>query len=177
MENQRRIRPRDRHIPPTPEHPGPAFQPNMPTYQQGEDPTIQNCSCARCSDVQRTQAGLPTWYPNVGQQDPMDFGDPVVNQDNNRAESAMIIPNRAWAQFMPPQTANSGHAAIHERAGPPNMGSAQAPTLDASIAESRRRLAGRYLNNPDAYVTTIRLEPGPSGQFQVIITPEMTDIV
>ena len=48
-----------------------------------------------------------------------------------------------------------------------------AQTLDASIADGRRRLASRYLNNPNAYVSTIRLEPGPSGQFQVIITVEM----
>jgi hypothetical protein len=50
------------------------------------------------------------------------------------------------------------------------------PTLDTSIAESRRRLAGRYLNNPDAYVSTIRLEPSPSGQFQVIVTLEMANV-
>ena len=54
------------------------------------------------------------------------------------------------------------------------MGLPRAQTLDASIAEGRRRLAGHYLNNPDAHVSTIRLEPGPSGQFQVIITLEMT---
>jgi len=57
------------------------------------------------------------------------------------------------------------------------MGLPRAPTLDASIAEGRRRLAGRYLNNPDGHVSTIRLEPGPSGQFQVIITLEMTDVI
>ncbi|KAH9043558.1 hypothetical protein EDB83DRAFT_2523859 [Lactarius deliciosus] len=177
----------------------------MPAYQQGEDPTIQNCSCAQCSDVQYTQARPPTWYL-VGQQDPRHFGvgsfcddntiptadcvfsrkDHVVNQDqnvDNRAEAAMTVPNRARAQFgeIIPQTAtiqdNFGYAPVHERVGPPNMGLAQAPTFDASIAESRRRLAGRYLNNPDAYVSTIRLEPGPSGQFQVIITLEMIDIV
>lgn len=57
------------------------------------------------------------------------------------------------------------------------MGFPWAQALDASIGESRRRLAGRYLNNPNAYVSTIRLEPGPSGQFQVIITLEMANIV
>ena len=50
----------------------------------------------------------------------------------------------------------------------------RAQTFDPSIAEGWRRLASYYLNNPDAYVSTIRLEPGPSGQFQVIITLEMT---
>jgi hypothetical protein len=57
------------------------------------------------------------------------------------------------------------------------MGSHWAQALDTSIAESRRRLAGRYLNNPNAYVSTIRLEPGLSGQSQVIITLEMANIV
>lgn len=52
-----------------------------------------------------------------------------------------------------------------------------AQTPDVSIAESRRRLAGQYLNNPNAYVATIRLEPGLSGRFEVIITLEMTDIM
>jgi hypothetical protein len=57
------------------------------------------------------------------------------------------------------------------------MGIHWAQALDTSIAESRRRLAGRYLNNPNAYVSTIRLEPGPSGRSQVIITLEMANIV
>ena len=57
------------------------------------------------------------------------------------------------------------------------MGLPQAPTVEALIVESRRRLAGRYLNNPDAHVSMIRLEPSPSGQFQVIITVEMANVV
>ncbi|KAI9448602.1 hypothetical protein BJY52DRAFT_1228254 [Lactarius psammicola] len=100
---------------------------------------------------------------------------------DNRAETTMTVPNRAWAQFIPSPPAriqnNLGHAPVHERAGPPNMGLPWTPTLDTSITESLRRLAGSYLNNPDAYVSRIRLEPGPSGQFQVIITLEMTNTV
>ena len=57
------------------------------------------------------------------------------------------------------------------------MWSTQSRTLDASIAERRRRLVGRYLNDPDVYVSTIRLEPGPSGELQVTITLEMADVV
>ncbi|KAH9021731.1 hypothetical protein EDB85DRAFT_1999613 [Lactarius pseudohatsudake] len=169
-------------IPPTPEIPGPAFQPNMPAYQQGDDTTIQNCSCARCSGVQRAQATPPTWYP-IGPQDPRHFNIPHVNQDqggDNRVETALIAPDRAWTQFVPPQTArtqdNFGYAPIHERVGPSDMVLLRAPTFDTSIAESRRRLAGQYLNNPDAYVSIIRLEPGASGQFQVVITLEMPNV-
>jgi hypothetical protein len=57
------------------------------------------------------------------------------------------------------------------------VGLPQAPTVEALIAEGRRRLAGRYVNSPAAYVSMIRLEPSPSGQFQVIITLEMADIL
>lgn len=57
------------------------------------------------------------------------------------------------------------------------MGLRQAPTVETLVAEGRRRLAGRYLSNPDAYVSMIRLEPSPSGQFQVIITVEMANIL
>ncbi|KAH9018170.1 hypothetical protein EDB84DRAFT_660850 [Lactarius hengduanensis] len=162
----------------------------MPTYQQDEN-TIQDCSCVQCSDVRRTQARPSTWYPIEQQdarQDARHFGNttaPYLNQDqgiDNRAETAMIVPDYALAQTVPLQTArtqdndNFGYAPVHERAGLPNMGLPRALTLDASIAESRRLLAGRYLNNPDAHVSTIRLEPGPSGQFQVIITLEMANV-
>jgi hypothetical protein len=70
------------------------------------------------------------------------------------------------------QDHNFGYAPVHERAGPSNTGLVQASTLDTSIAEGRRRLAARYVNDPDVCVSTIRLEPGPSGRFQVIITLE-----
>ena len=68
---------------------------------------------------------------------------------------------------------NISHAPIHERIGPSNTGFLQAPTLDASIADGRRRLADLYLNNDSAYVNMIRLEPGPSGRFRVTITLEI----
>ncbi|KAH8994097.1 hypothetical protein EDB86DRAFT_1282967 [Lactarius hatsudake] len=165
--------------------PGHASRPNMPTHQQDENPTIQNCCCVEC--LWRTQARPPTWHP-IEQQGARHFGNataPYLNQDqgiDNRAETAMIVPDYALARFVPPQTArtqdndNFGYAPVHERAGFPNMGLPQALTLDASIAESRRLLAGRYLNNPDAHVSIIRLEPGPSGQFQIIITLEMANV-
>ena len=55
------------------------------------------------------------------------------------------------------------------------MGLVRDSTLDM-LAESRRRLAARYFNNADAYVSMIRLEPGPFGRLQVIITLEMTTL-
>ncbi|KAH9172602.1 hypothetical protein EDB89DRAFT_874925 [Lactarius sanguifluus] len=186
MENQPTIPSAD----PQPHHiPSHASRPNMPTHQQDQNPTIQNCcSCVECLPVWRTQARPLTRHP-MEQQDARHFDNttaPHLNRDqgiDNRAETATIVPDYGLAQFVSPQTArtqyndNFGYAPVHERAGLPNMGLPRALTLDASIAESRRLLAGRYLNNPDAHVSTIRLEPGPSGQFQVIITLEMANVL
>ena len=58
-------------IPPTPEHPGPVFQPNIPTYQQNEYPTFQNCYCVQCSAMWRVEHEPPNWYP-VERLDPRD---------------------------------------------------------------------------------------------------------
>ena len=58
------------------------------------------------------------------------------------------------------------------------MGPTHALTPDA-VAERRRRrrrLVVRYLNDPDVYVITIRLEPGRSGELLVIITLGMTGV-
>ncbi|KAI9447066.1 hypothetical protein BJY52DRAFT_1193668 [Lactarius psammicola] len=168
-------------VPPLAERPDLNFQQNTPTPTQDTNATIPNCSCQRCSDAQR---GQPTWYLNE-QQDPQYFGNPVasyVNQGvDNRVETALTAPTRLWAQFVPPQTAviqdNVGYAPVPERASTPNVGLLWAPISNPSITEGRRRLAGRYLNDPGAYVRTIRLEPGPSGQFQVIIVLEMANVL
>ncbi|KAH8989581.1 hypothetical protein EDB92DRAFT_1947329 [Lactarius akahatsu] len=93
----------------------------------------------------------------------------------------MTIPNRALVPFTSMQTARAqgdySYAPVHERAGPPNTEFPWSLTFNESITESWRCLTGRYLNNPDAYVSTIRLELGPSGQFQVIIMLNMTSVV
>ncbi|KAH9013655.1 hypothetical protein EDB85DRAFT_1899620 [Lactarius pseudohatsudake] len=147
-------------IPLTAERPDLNFQPNTPAPAQEINATIPNCSCQRCSDAQR---GQPVWYP-IGQRD--NTVAPYVNQGiDNNVETALIAPVRAWAQFIPPANlwrgiqGNFGYAPDPERAGPPNVGFLRAPWPEASIAEGRRRLADRYLNNPDAFVRMTRLEP------------------
>ncbi|KAI9449331.1 hypothetical protein BJY52DRAFT_1420050 [Lactarius psammicola] len=169
-------------IPPTAGHPDLNFQQNAPAPTQDTNATVPNCSCQRCSDA---QYGQPTWN-SIEQRDPQYFGNavaPYVNRDqgdDNHVETALIAPVRERTQFVPSQTAgiqdNFGYAPVPERAGPPNVGLLHASILDASIVEGRRRLAGHYLNNPDSYVSMIRLEPGPSGQSQVIIVLEMANI-
>ena len=74
---------------------------------------------------------------------------------------------------------NAGYAPLHEVYTPhdqtgtaPNEGA-----LDLSVSERLRRLAGRYVNNPDSTVNGVHLESGPAGRFQVVITINISDIL
>ena len=53
----------------------------------------------------------------------------------------------------------------------------EAQAIDMSVPERLRRLARRYVNNPKSLVNGVHLEPGPSGQFQVVITIDITNIL
>ena len=53
----------------------------------------------------------------------------------------------------------------------------QAQVLDLPVSERLRRLARRYVNNPESLVNGVHLEPAPSGRFQVVITIDITDIL
>ena len=53
----------------------------------------------------------------------------------------------------------------------------QAEVLDIPASEHLRRLARRYVNNPESLVNGVHLESGPSGQFRVVITIEIGDII
>lgn len=70
-------------------------------------------------------------------------------------------------------------APLRQAAGPfqahPNMDIDPVP--DMSVTESLRRLAGRYIDNPESFVNAVRLEPGSSGRFLVVITLETADIL
>jgi hypothetical protein len=46
-----------------------------------------------------------------------------------------------------------------------------------SAPERLRRLAGRYVSNPDSTVNGVHLESGPSGRFQVVITIDIGDVL
>ena len=46
-----------------------------------------------------------------------------------------------------------------------------------SVTESLRCLASRYINNPESLINGVRLEPGPSGRFQVVIMLEIANIL
>ena len=48
---------------------------------------------------------------------------------------------------------------------------------DMSVPERLRRLAGRYVNNPDSMVSGVHVESGPSGRFQIVITINIGDVL
>ena len=125
-------------IPLTAERANPTLQPNIPAHQQGDDATVQNRSCPRCSEAQRTQVRLTTEYP-VERQDPKPFGVsslcadntipplitslfkdakiPYMNQDqnvNNRSETATIVPDREWATQTAVRANDISHVLIAE---------------------------------------------------------------
>jgi hypothetical protein len=69
---------------------------------------------------------------------------------------------------------------LHEAIVAPQFQIDTAPNegaLDLSVPERLRRLAGRYVSSPDSTVTGVNLESGPSGQFQVVITIDIGDIL
>ena len=76
------------------------------------------------------------------------------------------------------ENSNAGYAPLLEVVGPfqvqndPERNEAQA--VGTSAPERLRRLARRYVNNPESVVNGVHLEPGPSGQFQVVITIDIT---
>ena len=53
----------------------------------------------------------------------------------------------------------------------------QDPTPRKLVAEGLRRLADRYVNNPNSVVDVVRLEPGSSGGFQVVIILETAELL
>ena len=48
---------------------------------------------------------------------------------------------------------------------------------DISVPERLRRLAGRYVDNPDSTVSGVYVESGPSGRFQIVITIDIGDVL
>ena len=110
----------------------------MPAHQQSEDATIQNRSCSRCAEAQRTQVRPTTEHP-IGQQDPKpsdvrrlydgnkipllitslfkNSNAPYLNRHqniNNRGKTATIVPDRARALRTAVRANNLSHVLIAE---------------------------------------------------------------
>ncbi|KAI0306177.1 hypothetical protein B0F90DRAFT_971834 [Multifurca ochricompacta] len=59
----------------------------------------------------------------------------------------------------------------------PNEWPPQAPIPSEPAAELLRQLASRYLHHPDSLVHMVRMEPGNTGCFKVVITLQLADIL
>ena len=75
----------------------------------------------------------------------------------------------------------TGYAPLPEAGGPVPIQngavpSSEAQAIDMPVPERLRRLARRYVDNPESLVNGVHLEPGPSGRFQVVITIDITDV-
>jgi len=113
--------------------------------------------------------------------------DPYANQNVSGAHPVGIAatggyPTQAWsvAPQAPQYQENAGYTPLHEVVYPLQVQMGTAPNedaLDLSVPERLRRLAGRYVSNPDSTVNGVHLEPGPSGRFQVVITIDISDIL
>lgn len=66
--------------------------------------------------------------------------------------------------------------AVAPREAIPGIEPRQAPPANMPPPNGLRNLAGHYLNNPDARVNMVFIEPGPGGRFEVWIALELTDI-
>ncbi|KAH9970928.1 hypothetical protein BJV74DRAFT_889459 [Russula compacta] len=102
----------------------------------------------------------------------------IVTIMNDQPQPEFVGPSQAGYQW---NQENAGYAPPYEAGGPiqvqTDIGPDQTQVIGLSVTESLRRLAGSYVNSPESLVNTVRLELGPSGRFQVVITVEITDIL
>jgi len=118
----------------------------------------------------------------------MEYQDPYENQNlggNHLTGVAATMDGQTQVWSVAPQASqdqeNVGYAPLPEAVDPlqVQIGAEpdQAQVLDIPVSERLRRLAGRYVNNPESLVNGVHLESGPSGRFQVVITVEIGDIL
>jgi len=175
------------YVPSTANGPIPADQWQNAT-QPDVNGVIQNCPCPICSRTR--SADDPMSAGTIENQDlrfPVESVDPYASQNVGGAHPAGIAatvghPTQAWS--VAPQAQhyqeNAGYAPLHEVVDPPQVQMDMAPNegaLDMSAPERLRRLAGRYVGNPDSTVNGVYLEPGPSGRFQIVITIDIGDVL
>jgi len=158
--------------------PGPAGPAAGVQAPSQAEPLAEGCPCPLCS---RTRHNDTHVWRIMAQQNPLPLGDPTAGVNNPMA----IVPNvmdQAPAQFGVPQAPeNAGYAPLREVEGPPRAqtiaGLSQPQVSNAPVTESLRRLAGRYVNDPESLVNAVHLEPGPSGRFRVVITLDIDGIL
>lgn len=103
------------------------------------------------------------------------------------ANPAYVFPDTGYVQNVPVQgqsiaPVNQDHDFFayipqHVAPGPPPAAFPRVPTLNqVTRTENLRRLANRYLDDPNAQVRMISTEEGTAGGFQVVIILEMPNV-
>jgi len=143
------------------------------------DSVIHGCPCSWCS---RNRYNPQTVGRTVEYQDP--YGNQNLGGDHSFSVAATMdgqTPTWSVAPQAPQDLENVGYAPLPEAVDPLQVRAGaepdQAQVLDIPVSERLRRLAGRYVNNPESLVNGVHLESGPSGRFQVVITVEIGDIL
>jgi len=176
---------------------GPSMSSSAPTDQDDSMQAItRQCNCAACAGS--TSNGPPTWYNSYHENWDTVTRPPGVSTDtytdqgqgvNNSVGQSLtqVAPVLAQTQFAAPgpgvQYRNNPEP-LQVAVGIPQPLAAvqpvqprQDPTIGISVAEGLRRLADRYVNSPDSVVGVVRLQPGPSGGFQVLIILEVAGLL
>ena len=97
-----------------------------------------------------------------------------------QVRTQILCPSGLAEPFLQQYQGNPGYAPLHEVVDPPQVQMDMAPNegaLDLSAPERLRRLAERYVSNPDSTVNGVHLESGPYGRLQVVITIDIGDIL
>ncbi|KAH8982176.1 hypothetical protein EDB86DRAFT_2972144 [Lactarius hatsudake] len=162
----------------------PAILLNIPGVQYGVNAITEHCTCAECTG--NAPNGLPTWYTADRQGwDSRPSGDTYINQRQGVSiptGAPLTAPVLAQMHFAASGVQEQAHPTLSQAtAGTPQtlalVRPRQNPAIGISAAEGLRRLADRYINNPASLVSVVRLEPGPSGGFQVVIILGMVDLL
>ncbi|KAH9073444.1 hypothetical protein EDB83DRAFT_2312787 [Lactarius deliciosus] len=164
----------------------PAVLLNTPNVQYGVNAVTEHCACAECTG--HAPNGPRTWYTADRQDwDSRPSGVSTINLDqcqgvSNPTGAPLTAPVLAQMQFTAPGVQEQANPTLSQATAGTLQTLAvvqphQNPTIGISAAEVLRRLADRYVNNPASLVSVVRLEPGLSGGFQVVIILGMADLL
>ncbi|KAN0109432.1 hypothetical protein V8E52_009307 [Russula decolorans] len=165
------------HMPSRSDNHEPAGQRQI-AAQPDLDSVIQGCPCSWCSGNR--------YNPQTGRR-AVEYQDPNGNRnlgDDHYFSVAATVDGQTQLWSVAPQAPdqeNVGYALLPDAVDPLQVLTSAEPdqvqVLDIPVSERLRRLARRYVNDPESLVNGVYLESGPSGRFQVVITVEIGDIL
>ncbi|KAI0299560.1 hypothetical protein BC826DRAFT_995258 [Russula brevipes] len=173
---------------------GPSTRHRQNATMADKSAVAQGCPCSSCSIVRHNDipAAHAIEYQNqfLAGNNAVQYANQSLGHGvNNPTGMGARTSSQTRAQTIPPQAqlqsaqGNAAYAPSHtgRAAGPPhaqtNVVLDQVQDLDLTVKESLMRLARRYVNSPESLVNAVRLEPGPSGRLQVVITLDIAEIL